>query len=251
VTNEPPESSSAAAPSPAHRQVRWVAPAGSTEILLVRHGATIGVADGETFPLKDGHGDPSLAPEGYAQAKLVAARLAKEDISALYVTPLIRTHQTAAPIEAALGLSARVESDLREVFLGDWEGGEFRRRAAAQDPRFVRAMEEDEWGFIPGGETTQQLTDRCMAVMARLCEEHRDQRVVAVVHGGVISAILGCATNTRHIFHGPDNCSISHVVFDGSGGTDVTKSAHGSKWILRCFNDTAHLGGFSPTTFLG
>jgi 2,3-bisphosphoglycerate-dependent phosphoglycerate mutase len=241
--------SSSAPDAHAHRQVRWTAPAGSTEILLVRHGATLGVAEGEKFPLIDGHGDPKLSEEGLMQAQFVASRLADEKISALYVTPLTRTHQTAAPIEAVLGLSARIEPDLREVFLGEWEGGEFRRRAAALDPLFVKAMEEDEWGYIPGGETTQQLTDRCMAAMNRLCHEHRGERVVAVVHGGVIAAILGCATNTRHIFHGPDNCSISHVVFDGSGGTDVTKSAHGSKWILRCFNDTSHLGGFTPATF--
>ncbi len=208
------------------------------------------MAEGEVFPLKDGHGDPALSEAGQEQATLVATRLAKEEISALYITPLVRTAQTAAPMEALLGLSARVEPDLREVFLGEWEGGEFRRRAAAQDPRFVKMMQEDEWGFIPGAETTQQLTDRCMAAMQRICNEHQGQRVIAVVHGGVIAAIIGCATNTRHLFHGPDNCSISHLVFDGSGGTDLTKSAHASKWILRCFNDTSHLGGFSPQTFL-
>lgn len=227
-----------------------MAPAGSTEFLLIRHGATIGVAEGETFPLKFGHGDPSLSPDGEVQAELTAKRLMLEEIHALYVTPLIRTHQTAAPFEKLTGLAARVEHDLREVFLGDWEGGEFRRRAAAQDPRFVAAMREDEWGHIPGAETTQQLIDRCIAAMERLRAAHVGQRVAVVVHGGVIAAILNHATSTRHTFHGADNCSISHLVYDGSDGTDVVKSSLNSPWILRCFNDTAHLGGFTPATHL-
>ena len=37
---------------------------------------------------------------------------------------------------ARLGIEATVEPDLREVFLGDWEGGLLRRRIADDDPIF-------------------------------------------------------------------------------------------------------------------
>ena len=45
-----------------------------------------------------GHGDPPLAPEGELQAQALADRLAGEDLSGLFVTPLQRTAQTAAPL---------------------------------------------------------------------------------------------------------------------------------------------------------
>ena len=41
---------------------------------------------------------------------------------ALFVTPLARTQQTAAPLADELALEPLVEPDLREVYLGDWEG---------------------------------------------------------------------------------------------------------------------------------
>ena len=63
----------------------------------------------------------------------MADRLQHEDISAIYVTTLQRTAQTAAPLAARLGITPRVEPDLREVGLGDWEGS-FRRHIAEGHP---------------------------------------------------------------------------------------------------------------------
>jgi 2,3-bisphosphoglycerate-dependent phosphoglycerate mutase len=237
-----PETSREASPvtsdgveSESHRQTRWVAPPGSTEFLLVRHGATRGLRGPEDrFPLVDGHGDPELHDDGHRQAQFVARRLAVESIDALYVTTLTRTHQTAAPIASALGLTPIVEPDLREVFLGEWEGGLARVHAGNNDPRWLKAMAEGEWGHIPGAESTAQLQQRCMRALRSIHAERPNQRVVCVVHGGVISAILGSIVGAPDAFAGADNCSISHVV------------SLGSWWRVRGYNDTAHLGGFTP-----
>ena len=69
-------------------------------------------------------------PDGLEQAELVAERLVStgERIDAVYVTTLQRTAQTAAPLLARTGMTASVEPDLREVFLGDWEGGLLRQK---------------------------------------------------------------------------------------------------------------------------
>src|SRR3954469_23582754 len=110
-----------------YRQSRFRRPPGATEILLVRHGESEPLVEGRPFPLVDGHGDPALAPEGEIQAERVGERLSTEPIVAIYVTTLRRTHQTAAPLAARLGLTPIVEPDLREVHLGDWEGELFRQ----------------------------------------------------------------------------------------------------------------------------
>src|SRR5215218_7533510 len=135
-------------------QHRFVPPPGACEILLVRHGESAPHVEGTSFPLVDGHGDPALAAEGQAQAQLVADRLlaSGEQIADIYVTSLQRTHQTAAPLAERLGIVPKVEPDLREVFLGEWEGGELRRKVIDGDPIAIALFETGRWDVIPGAE---------------------------------------------------------------------------------------------------
>lgn len=213
-----------------YRQARFRVLPGATELLLVRHGESAPARPGERFPLAGGHGDPPLAPEGLVQAERVGARLAGEGIHAVYVTSLRRTHETAAPLVARLGIAPVVEPDLREVHLGEWEGGLLRQKAADGDPAFLAALEAEDWGRIPGGETNDSLRARVVPAVQRIASAHRDQRVVLVLHGGVIGSILAEATRSRPwAFVGADNGSISHLV------------VHGDAWILRRYNDTSHL----------
>src|SRR3546814_20869591 len=53
---------------------------------------------------------------------------------AIYVSTLRRTAETAAALAAALGVTPVVDPDLREVHLGEWEGGLFRQKIAEGDP---------------------------------------------------------------------------------------------------------------------
>ncbi len=96
---------------------------GASQILLIRHGQSAPYVSGRPFPLIDGHGDPELTELGRFQAKRVGQRLSKEPVAAIYVSSLTRTHQTAAPLAEALSLEPIVERDLREVYLGEFEGG--------------------------------------------------------------------------------------------------------------------------------
>jgi probable phosphoglycerate mutase len=214
------------------RQHRFTPPPGACEILLVRHGESMPHVEGQPFALVDGHGDPELAPEGREQAELVAERLAEtgERIAAIYVTTLARTRQTAEPLARRLGLEPIVEPDLREVFLGDWEGGEFRRRVIDQDPIAVAMFEAGRWDIIPGAEPDDEFRLRVKRGLERIAAAHPDELVVVVVHGGVIGQAINIAAgSTGFAFTGSDNGAITHLV--------VTPS----RWIIRCFNDTSHL----------
>jgi len=214
-----------------YRQHVYRPPAGAADILLIRHGESLPARPGESFPMTGGHGDPALHENGHAQARAVAERLHREPISALYVTTLQRTHQTAAPLAARLGLTPRVEADLREVHLGDWDGGLYRIKAAENDPAFQRARDNREWGEIPGAETTAQLHARVRSGLLRIAQAHPDQLIAAVVHGGVIGAAMALACGAdAFAFNGAANGSISRLV------------VRGDQMTVRGFNDCAHLG---------
>jgi probable phosphoglycerate mutase len=213
-----------------YRQHSYQAPAGATEILLVRHGESRAASAENPFPLVDGHGDPELHPNGEQQAILVGERLRHETITAIYVSNLKRTQQTAAPLAQHLNLQPTIDPDLREVFLGEWEGGIMRIRAAAGDPIFTQMQEQQRWDVIPGGESYETLNTRLMRGLGRIHAAHPDEKVVAVVHGGVIGHLVAHASGAQPFaFNGADNGSITHLVM------------HGEQIKVRSFNDNTHV----------
>jgi probable phosphoglycerate mutase len=225
-----PEVSPVAGEPATFRQARYRLPPSATEILLIRHGESAPAVAGQPFPLVDGHGDPPLAPDGLVQANLVADHLGKTRIDAIYVTTLRRTAQTAAPLAARLGLTPQVCADLREVYLGEWEGGLFRQRVAQNHPLAVRMQTEQRWDVIPGGESTEALGARVRRGMTWIADRHPDQRVAVFTHGGVIGQIIAEAAGCGPFaFVGADNGSVSCVVV---AGTD---------WLVRGYNYIGHL----------
>jgi probable phosphoglycerate mutase len=210
----------------------YVGPPGSTELLLVRHGASADSVEGESFELVEGQGDPALSEAGRHQAELVAQRLGHELFDGMYVSTLRRTAQTAAPLVDRIGITPVVDADLREVFLGEWEGGLLRQKAADQDPLFERVMTEQRWDLVPGAETRDEFGGRLRRAVERIAAAHPGGRVVVFSHGAAIGELLAQATGSAPFaFLGADNASISRLVV-GSG-----------RWVLRGYNDTAHLTG--------
>lgn len=219
-------------PAESYPQSRFQAPPGAAEVLLIRHAQSEPASIGTPFPLVDGQSDPALSPEGRAQAELLAARLAGAGLAAIYVTTLRRTGQTAAPLAARTGIAPRVERGLREVGLGDWEGGLFRKMVAENHPTAQQMWAAERFDVIPGAEPSEEFVARVRQAVRRVADAHPGQRVAAFTHGGVIGEALALASGSRPFaFITADNASISRLVVDGD------------RWIVRGFNDTAHLDG--------
>ncbi len=214
--------------SRAYHQHRFVLPPDASEVVLARHGASAPARHGERFALLDGHGDPPLAPEGHKQAALLAARMTQEEIAAVFVTGLRRTSETAAP----LGRETIEVPELREVCLGDWEGGPFRMHVADGEPLAMRVLAEERWDLVPGAESMEGFAERVRAGIERVAATVGPGAVaLAIVHGGVIGEACRQATRSRPFaFVHSDNCSITRLVVFADG-----------RWLLRGFNDTAHL----------
>ncbi len=214
-----------------YRQHRFSPPPGATEIFLVRHGESAPAKASTPFDMVDGQADPDLAPEGREHAQRVGTRLADERISALYVTTLRRTSQTAAPLAEKLGLTPEIEPDMREIHLGDWEAGLFRKYTYEGHPTVERLWEEQRWDVIPGAESSDAFGARIKAAIGRLAAANPDRRIAVFTHGGVIGEVFAQASGAaqRFAFLGADNGSISHLVVSGDN------------WMVRRFNDTSHL----------
>lgn len=220
----------AEAEPPAFRQRPFQVPPGATDLLLVRHGQSQAYVHGTRFELIDGQGDPPLSAEGEQQARKVGGRLAERGVDAIYVSTMRRTAETAAPLAGQLGLAPSVEAGLREVHLGEWEGGVFRKNVAEGHPIALRMMAEERWDVIPGAEPADAFAARVRVTIERIAASHPGLCVAAFTHGGVIGQALALATASRPFaFTGAENASISRLV--------ITPE----RWIVRSYNDTAHL----------
>jgi probable phosphoglycerate mutase len=207
-------------------------PPDAIEIVLVRHGASQAAVAEQPFELLEGQADPPLAPEGELQAHAVAERLAGERLAALFVTPLRRTAQTAAPLAALSGLVPIVVPELREVHLGELDGGAFRIAVARRDPLVAEVFARQRWDIIPGAESAEEFARRTRAGMERILDGVQPgASVAAVVHGGVIGELCRQASDSRPFaFVHADNGSLTRIAVlpDGS-------------WWVRTFNEGAHL----------
>jgi probable phosphoglycerate mutase len=213
-------------------QTPYELPPGATEIVMVRHGASSPPIEGIPNPLVGGHSNPALAEPGKAQADLVAEGLRHEPISAIFCSTLRRTAETAAPLAAATGLEPVAIADLREVFLGDYEGGIYRIKTAEGDPTVKRVFEQEAWSEIPNAETFDHFGQRITAGVEEIVRQvGPDKAAVAVLHGAVIGQLCRQATDARAFaFVHADNGSVSRLVVLPDG-----------RWLLRSFNDISHL----------
>lgn len=178
----------------------------------------------------NGQGDPELHPEGRIQAERIADRLADQGVGAIYVTPLRRTAESAAPLAARLGITPVVEPGFVEVHLGEWEGGEYRTYFRENHPLVTKLLEEERWDVIPGAEPADAFALRVRTALHGVAERHPDQLVAVFTHGAFIGRAMAEVSGSRPFaFNGADNGSISHLVL-----------ANG-RWVIRGFNDTSHL----------
>jgi len=157
----------------------------STRIILVRHGKP-------DFPNDrlycDDREDPCLTEEGKKQAVGAATMLSiiESNIDRVYVSPMQRARQTAAPIIEACGVPLSIEPDLKERPFGVWDGLYF--NAIERDyPEQYRAWKQDPVMFVPeGGEPINTHCDRIRGAIQRIIGRHPGETIVVVAHVGPI-----------------------------------------------------------------
>jgi broad specificity phosphatase PhoE len=205
------------------------------KLLLVRHGET----EGNVRRLLQGLDDP-LTARGRRQAQEIAALLSRrDDVVAMYASPLVRTVQTARAISAGVGLEPVLREGLAELDVGDAEGlgyEEWAERFPEEAERFRNEGVDFVW---PGGESGRQLGRRVAAEVDRIVEDHRGElgAVIIVSHGGalgwMLSHLLGEPDDRWPSDHlGLENCSLTEVAVPEDGDGQAT---------VICKNEIGHL----------
>ncbi|MGH9185951.1 MAG: histidine phosphatase family protein [Acidimicrobiales bacterium] len=179
-----------------------------TQLLLIRHGESAPVVPGAP-----GSDDAPLSDLGREQATKLADRLAAKHLAAVYSSPLTRAIDTARALAQPRGLRVVVIPDLREVELGEWAEGGFRRRAADRAPEFLAFVDGGRWEAIPGAETDDALRARATRAIDSIVAAHPAAAVAVVCHGGFIQAYLAAVFGMhRSLWTLIENTSVTSVL---------------------------------------
>ena len=158
-------------------------------IYLARHGET----DDNARGVVQGWIDTPLNDRGRAQARMLADRVARLGIAAIWTSHLSRAAETARIVGDALGIEPRVDERLAESRRGTWEG-----RALVE----IEQSEPGLWSswkrggasfrFPGGGESLAEHQQRVLAVLEAV--RAGDQPALVVAHGGSIRCAI-CASH--------------------------------------------------------
>lgn len=203
------------------------------KILLIRHGETEW-NEGRRY---QGQVDIPLSQRGQWQADCLASRLAAIKIEAIYSSDLARARDTAYAIASRHNLELQLTTELRELNFGQWEGKTFEQIKTEFPPYAQQWLRDPAQVKIPGGESFTQLLDRSLNWVKMAIQQHPDQTLALVAHGGtlrvMLCGLLGLPLERMWVLR-MDNASLSMVeVWDK--GT-----------VLTLLNDTAHWRETTP-----
>ncbi len=201
-------------------------------LFLIRHGRSDRTSDDLIDTPRGKQWDPPLDDLGREQAALLARRLRlMEPPVALYSSPLRRARETAAPAAEVWGLDVRIEDDLMEAHIGQWENTDF-EDILASDPEIMHLFRSQRaiWSRAPGGESWPVFRTRVHDAIESILARHPSGDLAVVAHGGVINAYLWALVQVENeMFFLPENTSLNSV------------EIHGSKRRVRFLNDVVHL----------
>ncbi len=162
------------------------------KLIFIRHGATAGNLEKRYI----GRTDEPLCDLGISQIE----ELRKQDfrIDQLYVSPMLRTKQTA---DILFPQFLQIEvADFRETDFGIFESKTYAELSNC--PEYQTWVDSNCLGPIPGGESVPDFKKRCCEAFREVIAAIPENTTTAfVVHGGTIMAILEAFTRPKQDFY--------------------------------------------------
>jgi probable phosphoglycerate mutase len=169
------------------------------EILLIRHGEPEWVRDGFNVD------DPVLTSRGHEQARATAKIVAAWEPDEIYVSPLVRARQTAAPLYETCGREETIAPWLEEIRNPVWHATPAEKVEESFNEHRRRPVHR-LWDGLDGGESVRSFQERIRLGASLFLDEHGvhavegdlpvfhidepGRRVVLVAHAGTNSVTL-------------------------------------------------------------
>ncbi|PSB10972.1 histidine phosphatase family protein [Pleurocapsa sp. CCALA 161] len=198
-------------------------------VWIARHGNRLDFINPEWFNTATRRYDPPLSEDGFIQAAELGQRLKSEKIKHLFVSPFLRTIQTANEVAQIMNLEMKLEAGLSE-----WHNSQWMTQSPEIHPQefLATAYPAIDWSYQSQiypqyPETKADVNRRTAATIKQLLSQY-DEDILIVGHGASVFGVTqGLVANI------PDAkialCSLTKVV----GNVD--------NWNLEFYADTSHL----------
>lgn len=172
------------------------------EIVFVRHAEPEWVKDGLSVD------NPPLTSRGFEQAEHVAAALKEEHFDEIFVSPLLRTQQTASPLLSTLKRDLVIATWLEEIRNPIWHGTPEEKANEAWKAEKSKKSHE-RWSGLEGGEPVIDFVDRInsgaseflsmnglvrsnnsLPVWHPTLQYNDDRRIALIAHAGTTSVAI-------------------------------------------------------------
>jgi broad specificity phosphatase PhoE len=176
--------------------------------------------------------DPPLSDEGRLQATRLGRRLAGRRLAGFYSSDLKRAFETAELIGRVAGIEPTAVPELREIYLGEWEGLRTLDIADRYPEAWAGWQREPNWDLVPGGERAAMFEARVAAALELIFKRHEQGDVLVVTHGGVIQIAL-------HRIVGRPSHGLFPFKIQNASISVIEKSS--GRVVVSGVNDVAHL----------
>lgn len=205
-----------------------------TQVLLIRHGQSLGNAEGRF----GGHTATPLSPLGVRQARATAKALATESITTIYSSDLARAIETATPLAKLSRTEINTSEAFRERHVGVMEGLTFESAAQSHPEQYAALLRRDFEHVLTGGESYRQLLDRAKEKLDEIILMNKGGKIAVFSHTGTICILalhlMGALDGSalKPVWISSSNCGVSRFDLRDDGFIRVI-----------ALNDTRHLIG--------
>lgn len=202
-------------------------------LILVRHGQT---SSNVGHHLDTAAPGADLTDLGREQADALVGTLGRESVRKIFVSDLVRTQQTAAPLAKHLGLEPIVRASLREISAGDLEMANDEESIQSYIRTAVGWSAGDWNARFPGSaENGRDVMRRFGAVVSEAADHAAAGEVAILVsHGAIIRAWTAARCENVDVAFVANNAlsNTGAVVIEGSD----------ERWVVTHWQEQA-LGG--------
>lgn len=193
------------------------------KMYLVRHGET----DWNRLRRVQGNIDIPLNALGQEQAAKLYRWFRNKQIDAIYSSDLSRAFDTAQSLAVHYNIGVKTYSELRERNYGLIEGESIDQFSLTHSESTNDWLELEQYRIEP----LQNVKYRVFTKIEELLQQHNDESIAIVSHGGTIKAYLSLITNGE--------TGSGRIKIDNTAVTEIEYSNGVYRFVT--LNDTSHL----------